>query len=503
MRMETSLQQRPELRLKLAPQIIQSIEILQLATLDLKSLIEREMEMNPTIEIENAEPAANDAGTAPPAGIAMGEGAETPTITQPPTGDASTAPDQLETEFERLEGLNESWKEFSGSYRPSMSGDGKDKKLEAMQNTADRTDSLQKHLENQFSVLEAGPRDCEIGDYLIYNIDDNGFLRFPLNEDFLRASGIEPPVAVAEADSVLKRIQSLDPPGVGARDLRECLLLQLEREADGYPLEKQIVRDHLDDVVANRLPKIAKATGVSLEEVDEAIKNIKQVCNPKPGRVFSSAQVQYVIPDVIVEEVDGKWEVRLEDTYIPRIHISRHYQEMLRAQKDDPKIRAYIKKKIESAKWLIESIEQRQNTLFKIAREMVDYQTPFLEHGIDALRPLKMQFIADRVGVHVSTVSRAIADKYMQTPRGVFALKYFFTGGTTRADGEEKSIIAVKQKVRDIVAKEDKTHPLSDEEIAAKLKEDGLDIARRTVTKYRKQLAIPSSRQRRSYVLKS
>jgi RNA polymerase sigma-54 factor len=502
MRMETSLQQRPELRLKLAPQIIQSIEILQLATLDLKSLIEREMEMNPTIEIENAEPAANDNAPAAPVGIAMGEMAETPTITAPPTGEGDSSDRALEAEFDRLDSLNESWKEFSGSFRPSMTGDGKDKKLEAMQNTADRADSLQKHLENQFAVLELSQRENDIGDYLIYNIDDNGFLRFQLNDDFLKGLVIDPPVTVPEAESVLSKIQALEPAGVGARDLRECLLLQLEREFDGYPLEKQIVRDHLDDVVANRLPKIAKATGVSLEEVDEAIKNIKMICNPKPGRMFTSAQVQYVIPDVLVEEVDGKWEVRLEDTYIPRIHISRHYQEMLRAQKDDPKIRAYIKKKIESAKWLIESIEQRQNTLFKIAREIVDYQTPFLEHGIDALRPLKMQFIADKVGVHVSTVSRAIADKYMQTPRGVFALKYFFTGGTTRADGEEKSIIAVKQKVRDIVGKEDKTHPLSDEEIAAKLKEDGLDIARRTVTKYRKQLAIPSSRQRRSYIVK-
>jgi RNA polymerase sigma-54 factor len=499
MRMETSLQQRPELRLKLAPQIIQSIEILQLATLDLKSLIEREMEMNPTIEIENAEPSANDTAAAPAIPVGA-EGGELPTITQGPTD--PNAPDQLETEFERLEGLNEAWKEFSGSYRPSMSGDGKDKKLEAMQNTADRTDSLQKTLEDQFAVHEVSEREHEIGDYLIYNIDDNGYLRFQLNEEFLSGIPVEPPVNALEAEAVLKKIQSCDPPGVGARDLKECLLLQLEREADGYPLEKQIVRDHLEDVVANRLPKIAKATGVSIEEIDDAIKTIKLIGNPKPGRIFSSAQVQYVIPDVMVENIDGKWEVRLEDTYIPRIHISRHYQEMLRAQKDDPKIRAYIKKKIESAKWLIESIEQRQNTLYKIAREIVEYQTPFLEHGIDALRPLKMQFIADRVGVHVSTVSRAIADKYMQTPRGVFALKYFFTGGTTRADGEEKSIIAVKQKVRDIVAKEDKMHPLSDEEIAAKLKEDGLDIARRTVTKYRKQLAIPSSRQRRSYVTK-
>src|SRR5579872_1083363 len=192
MRMETSLQQRPELRLKLAPQIIQSIEILQLATLDLKSLIEREMEMNPTIEIENAEPAAND--TVAPQPVAIGaEGGEAPTIASPTPADTN-APDQLESEFERLDGLNEAWKEFSGSYRPTMSADGKDKKLEAMQNTADRTDSLQKHLESQFTVLELTERELEIGDYLIYNIDDNGYLRFQLNPEFLDASGIEPKV---------------------------------------------------------------------------------------------------------------------------------------------------------------------------------------------------------------------------------------------------------------------------------------------------------------------
>ena len=496
MRMETQLTQRPELRLKLAPQIIQSIEILQLATLDLKSLIEREMEMNPTIELETQDPQTDSGPPAPTAEptepgslatAAPAEGAET-----------GAAPDALETEFERLDGLNEAWKEFSGSYRPSMSPDGKDKKLEAMQNTADRTDSLQKHLETQVSLLEIAEREHELADYLIYNIDDNGYLRFAPDEEFLRTFDIEPPATQPEVEKVLRMIQGCDPPGVGARDLKECLLLQLEREK-GWDLETKIVRDHLDDIVANRLPKIAKSTGESLEVIDDAIKMIKTL-NPKPGRLYSNAQVQYVIPDVIVEEIDSKWEVRLEDTYIPRIHISKHYQDMLRASKDDPKIRAYIKKKIESAKWLIESIEQRQNTLFKIAREMVEYQTPFLEHGIDVLRPLKMQFIADRVGVHVSTVSRAIADKYMQTPRGIFALKFFFTGGTTRADGEEKSIVAVKQKVRDIVSKEDKKHPLSDEEIAAKLKEHGLDIARRTVTKYRKQLAIPSSRQRRKFV---
>jgi RNA polymerase sigma-54 factor len=493
MRMETSISQRQELRLRLAPQILQSIEILQLATLDLKGLIEREMEMNPTIEIETQD---SSMGSTPDGLPVIGEQASTDV---PQTAEAETA--SLDAEFERLEGLNEQWKEFSGSYRPTMGGEDKDKKLEAMQNTADKSESLQDVLDRQISMLALKERDQTIATYLIWNIDENGYLRFQLDEEFLKGCEVDPPCTLEDAEDVLELIQSFEPPGVGARDLRECLLIQLE-QGNGkghYDLELRIVRDHLDDVVNNRLPKIAKALNEPVEVIDEAIQFIRTL-NPKPGRLFSQPQVHYVIPDVVVEQVDTKWEVRVEDSYIPRIHISKHYQEMLKTAADDPKVRAYVKKKIDSAKWLMESIEQRKATLNRIAQEIVDYQTPFLEKGVDALRPLKMQFIADRVGVHVSTVSRAIAEKYMQTPRGIFALKFFFTGGTTRADGEEKSIVAVKQKVRDILEKEDKSNPLSDEEIAAALKKEGLDIARRTVTKYRKQLGIPSSRQRRKFV---
>lgn len=496
MRMETSLSQRQELRLRLAPQILQSIEILQLATLDLKGLIEREMEMNPTIEIDAQEPMAVPEGGLPAEGaVAPGEAAPEAA----PTAEAEAA--SLDAEFERLEGLNEQWKEFSGSYRPTMGGEDKDKKLEAMQNTADRSESLQEILERQLAMLNLKERDQKIGGYLIWNIDENGYLRFQLDEEFVKGCEVKPAATLEEVEDVLELIQSFEPPGVGARDLRECLLIQLEQSnaKHHYDLEIRIVRDHLDDVVNNRLPKIAKALNEPVEVIDEAIAFIRTL-NPKPGRLFSQPQVHYVIPDVVVEQVDGKWEVRVEDSYIPRIHISKHYQEMLKTAADDPKVRAYVKKKIDSAKWLMESIEQRKATLNRIAQEIVDYQTPFLEKGVDALRPLKMQYIADRVGVHVSTVSRAIAEKYMQTPRGIFALKFFFTGGTTRADGEEKSIVAVKQKVRDILEKEDKSNPLSDEEIAAALKKEGLDIARRTVTKYRKQLGIPSSRQRRKFV---
>ena len=491
MRMETSLSQRQELQLRLAPQILQSIEILQLPTLDLKGLIEREMEINPTLEIETRE-ALDIQREASKEDAEVGAG-----------DNEAPSRESLEAEFERLGEINEQWREFSGTARPRGIGSAgeKDKKLEAMNNTADRSASLQEVLEAQLHEENLKPRDQAIAEYLVWNIDDNGYVRFKIDEEFAKGCEVTPPATVREIEDCLELIQSYEPAGVGARDLRECLLLQLmqSNKANRYELEIRIVSEHLDDVVSNRLPKIAKSLNEPIELIDEAITFIRTL-NPKPGRVFSNAQIHYVIPDVVVNQVDGKWEVQVEDAYIPRIHISKHYQEMLKAGADDPKVRAYVKKKIDAAKWLMESIEQRKSTLSRIAQEIVDFQVPFLEKGIMHLRPLKMQYIADRVGVHVSTVSRAIAGKYMQTPRGIFALKFFFTGGTTRADGEEKSIVAVKQKVRDILAKEDKASPLSDEEIAGKLKAEGLDIARRTVTKYRKQLGIPSSRQRRKYV---
>ena len=203
---------------------------------------------------------------------------------------------------------------------------------------------------------------------------------------------------------------------------------------------------------------------------------------------------------MVIDEVDGDYEVRLEDAYIPRLHISPHYRRMLAEEGQNPKVREFIKKKIESAKWLIESIEQRQSTLLRIVREIVSVQRAFFDFGLEHLKPLKMQQVADRVRVHVSTVSRALSDKYVQTPRGIYPLKFFFTGGTVSSDGTMESTVSIKQKVKDIVQREDKQHPLSDEEIARILKDElGLDIARRTITKYRKQLLIPSSRQRREY----
>jgi RNA polymerase sigma-54 factor len=333
---------------------------------------------------------------------------------------------------------------------------------------------------------------------IICSLDDNGYLLYQV-EELVRREGEETPDPdlVAKAHEALRIVQSLDPKGVACRDTQECLLLQIS-EGPEYDLPRSIVQHHLEDLRLNRLPKIAKETGRAIGEIKEAIAFIGDL-NPRPGSQFSAGQSQYVIPDVIVEYVDGKYEVSLQDAYIPRLKVSPAYERMLQDQGNDATTKDFVRKKIQAARWLMESIEQRRATVYKIASEIVRQQYDFLDKGIAYLHPLKMQAVADKTGVHVSTVSRAISDKYIQTPRGIYPMKFFFTGGIESDDGSQVSTKSVQQALQDVLEKEDRRSPLSDEEIVAKLKERGMNISRRTVTKYRKQLSIPSSRQRREY----
>jgi len=476
MRMETSLQMRPELRMKLAPQIIQSIEILQLPMLELQQRVKQELVENPVLEMEEPTLAADQ--EAPDA---------------PPAVDDRKNPDE---DYEKVDSFEEVWREFDSRPRRRAGSDGeKDKKLEALQNTAARPISLQDYLANQLSLLELPDDVVRAAQNIVYNIDDNGYLRFDL--EAVRNSMDPPPPSREALEQALGVVQHLDPPGVGARSLEECLLLQLRGQPDGYSLERQLIEHHLEDLAMNRYPKIAKETGRSIEQVKQAKDFISRL-NPRPGSIFAGEMPQYITPDVMVEYVDGHYEVRLEDAFIPRLFVSPSYRRILGEAKDS-QAKDYIRKKMNSARWLIDAIEQRRNTLYKIACEVVDQQREFLDRGVAALRPLKMQTVADRTGVHVSTVSRAIADKYMQTPRGIFDIKYFFTGGTRNAQGTLTSRKSVKQRVLDVIAAEDKRNPLSDDEIASQLQAAGLDVKRRTVTKYRKTMSIPSSRQRREY----
>jgi RNA polymerase sigma-54 factor len=306
-------------------------------------------------------------------------------------------------------------------------------------------------------------------------------------------------VTAEEVARVLDRIRSISHPALGARDLKESLLLQIAAHALENPLLVAIVENHLEDLEQNRLPRIAKATGKPMEAVKHAVELLKTL-DPHPGAGYGDAQVQRITPDVIVEEEDGEYEVRLERQRIPRLSLSPAYREFLRqAQKGDG-VREWVKKRVESARWFIEAVHQRQSTLLKIAESIFKRQRTFLERGVPGFQPLRMQEVADEVGVHISTVSRAVAGKYAQTPRGIFPLKYFFAGGTQKATGEVASQVSIKQRIADLVGAEDPDKPLSDDELAKLLEEkDHVRIARRTVTKYRKALSIPSSNQRRKF----
>ncbi len=298
-------------------------------------------------------------------------------------------------------------------------------------------------------------------------------------------------------------MQKLDPPGVGARDLKECLLLQLTPGMDYYEELKTLISNHLEDLEHNRLPQIERKTGYSIELIKEALEHLRKL-NPKPGAAFTSTYVQPVQPDVFIELVEGgRYKVRLEDGHTPNLFISPYYRKLLTSSDTDEKTREYIKRKINSAQWLIESIEQRRNTLTKVAQAIVDHQNEFLNKGPEFIEPLKMQQIADKVGVHVTTVSRAVDDKWIQTPRGIFPLKRFFVGGTVSAAGEEVAWDTVRMKLQEVIDKEDKANPLSDDDLVQELHKHGLTVARRTVTKYRKAMNIPSSRQRRDWSRRS
>lgn len=484
MRLDTSQQMRTEMRLRMAPRMIQSMEILQLPIMALQERIEQELSENPVlVDLRESSSPSED-----------GE-----------EGAAQPAPEPVETEpneFDSLINGDDNWGEFYDDgprrSRASLSEEG-DRKLEAMQNMASRPRSFHDGLTEQLGFFDCDPTLRELAEYIIYNLDDNGYLPKEITlHDIARDFDRE--VTVDEVEVALKMVQRLDPPGVGARDLRECLLLQLTPDTPCHDILRTVIANHLDDLQHNRLPAIEKKSGLTMATIKEAIEHLRRL-NPRPGSSFNlNPNTQYVVPDLIVEpDETGAYGVRLVDEHTPNLSISRYYQKQLRNKGTDPAAREFIQKRIQSARWLIESIEQRRSTLLKVARAIVDHQRPFLDRGPESIEPLKMQQIADRVGVHVTTVSRAVDDKWVQTPRGIFPLKRFFGGGTVTADGEEIAWDTIKQKLLEVVGKEDKSNPMSDEEIVEEMGSHGLKVARRTVTKYRQALMIPSSRQRKQF----
>ncbi len=478
MKIETSLSTRLSQQMKLAPQVIQSIEILQLPIMALVEQVQQELADNPVLEEVVDSEKDNQSST------------------QADESDNSNKEDSYEEEFKRLGEMADEWREYFSqtNIRRSNAADERDQKQDALENTAMKSISLQDYLLGQLSMAEIDDSLIEICENIIYNINDSGYLSYSLEE---AAKSLENPVSIEVAKEALKVVQNMEPPGVGARNLKECLLLQLDQRDANYTTAKELISNYLEDVETKKYKLIAKKSGFNLETVKQVIEFIKTL-NPKPGSIFNNEQIPYITPEVRVDFVDEKYEVTLVgNNNLPRIYISSFYKDVLTNKDGDLKTKNYIRKKIESARWLIDAIEQRKSTLYKVAVKIVELQKKFLDEGILHLQTLKMQDVADVVGIHVSTVSRAIAHKYMQTPQGIFDMKFFFTGGFMNANGAMESWEAMRQKLAKIINDENKSKPLSDEEVAAELGKMGVDIARRTVTKYRRSMKIPSSRKRR------
>jgi RNA polymerase sigma-54 factor len=493
MRLDFTQQMRLEQQMKLAPRMIQSMEILQLPILALEERIEQELVSNPVLEMR--EPTEDSNESAPST-----TEEQTPSTTEE-NRDLTVAGEGSQTDdFQRLDNVAHAWDDyFSRSSRASVrrSSGERDRKLDAMMNTPARDVSLQEYLSFQLALSDADGDVRRAGEAIVSFVDEDGYLRTPLAE--VIESLPRPRPSDADAAEALGIIQSFDPPGVAARDLRECLLLQLAAQSGDHRIEEQLVRDHLKDIEQNRFPVITRALNCRIEDVKDAIEHIRKL-SPRPGAAIGGEVVPYISPDVIVEydNEENDYTIRLTDGHASSLYISGLYRRMLKSGRLDDPTREFIQDNIRSARWLIESIQQRRNTLFRVVSAVMAHQRDFLEKGPKHLRPLPMSQIADELGIHRGTVSRAASEKYVQTPRGIYPLRAFFSGGTSSDEGSV-SWDGIKAKIQDIVDHEDKKAPLSDDEIVKRLGTESIHVARRTVTKYRKLLSIPSMRRRKEF----
>ncbi|MHC4876056.1 MAG: RNA polymerase factor sigma-54 [Planctomycetota bacterium] len=496
MQLNFSQQMKMSQQMKLAPRMIQSMEILQMPYMALQERIDQELEDNVTLISDGTKKESSETEKELEVQKAREEATEkTPDERELLVEDGKNNED----DFERLVDMATDWPDdnWAAESRPSANrvSEDLDRYSDMIANVEATPQTLHDYLLEQFHFYDMTGEEQAFGEYLIHNFDNNGRLQSSLPEIVQVYGG---GISHELAQKVLEKIKELDPPGVGARDLKECLLLQLDASMVYRDVLEVLIEDHLEDLGNNRLPLISRKTGYSIELIKEAVDEMRHL-DPFPGRKYESRIVQNVTPDIeVVREDDGNWVVKVIDEYVPSLRISRKYRDMLR-NGADPQTKEYIKKKIDSAKWLIESIEQRYNTLRRVAQAIVDHQSDFLENGPDFIQPLKMQQIADQVSVHVTTVSRAVDDKWIQTPRGLFPLKRFFGGGTKTSSGEDVAWDIIRRKLQDIIDAEDKDNPYSDDALVEQMAKLGYNLARRTVTKYRKKMNIPSSRQRRQY----
>jgi len=451
----------------LAPQLQQSLQILQAPTLELKNIVQQELQTNPLLE-------------------------EDPDVSE--TEDRSPEDADFQQEFERLAKLDEEWRDYMAqnvSYSARSQED--EERRQFFLDSLANQETLQQHLLEQLNTADIDAKKRKAAELLIGNIDDIGFLSAPLDE-IANLSG----TPIEDLQEALELVQTFHPVGVGARDLKDCLLIQLRRIGKAQSFEYQIVDQYLDDLGRKRYPDIARRIGVTVDQVQKAA-NFIATLDPKPGQIFSPQPNSYVLPDVLVEKVADDYVVSLTGDQIPHLRINKTYRDLMTQSRNGGEVRDYIREKIRSGKFLIKSIHQRQQTILNIAIEIVKRQRDFLDNGTAFLKPMTMVQIADAVGVHETTVSRAISGKYIATPQGVVEMKFFFTPGYQTNDGVSLSNTSVKETIADLVRNEDNRMPLSDKEIVEILSERGIPIARRTVAKYRAELNILPSNLRKQF----
>ena len=463
-------------KLILTPSLQQAIKLLPMSTLELSELLNQEMVENPMLEevpTEELQPVE-----------ASQEKQE-----EKPAAEKTDTWDDQDYEYFFGDYLDDGYKARTPT---------EVKELPPIENTLSTSASLSDHLLWQLSMQTDDPMLREIGEAIIGNLDDDGQLVATVEE--LATMG---PWPTEEVERALHLVQSFDPIGVAARDLQECLLLQLRRTslndapADNAIAEK-IVTEHMRLLQNHQVPELARKLGMSIDDLKQYIEQIRHL-DPKPGSRFNPSQSQYVIPDVYIVKIEDQYVAVLNEEGLPQLRISPVYRRLLdkTAVENTDETRAYVKDKFRSALWLIKSVEQRQKTIHKVASSIVNFQRDFLDHGIEYLRPLVLRDVANDIGMHESTVSRVVTNKYMHTPQGVFEMKYFFHSGIASSYGEAVSSVTIKQRIRKIIEQEDPRKPLSDSKIVSILQREGLELARRTIAKYREELKISTSNQRK------
>ena len=494
--MKTGLSQSTSLRqeLKINPRLYQAMDLLYMPLLDLQQHLKQELLINPFLELIEPE---DDDQEADQESEAEGENAATDLAEAPAPETEPAKENEVDWEEILLDGFD----------TPGHREEHEEKEYYEPVSVERR--GLDDHLRDQVALLDLNPRQLLLAEEFIGNIDENGWLACSLeellngiNDVVIRAAeevgrDAVPLYTMEEAEAMLKTIQLLDPPGVGARNLRECLLIQIRDGGRETTLEGRLVNEAFDELINHRWSEISKRFGVSIAEVQAAADEVAKL-DPKPGLRHSESSDNYIVADLVIDKIDGKYHVFINDNNLPRLRLSKVYQEIARdRRKFDGENKEFISSKMNSANWMIQAIEQRRQTMLKVTNYIVDRQRDYFEKGIQYLKPLTLREVAEHIGMHESTVSRVTNEKFVQTPRGVLPLKFFFSSGLSTTGGEDVSARGIKDQIQKLVENEDPKHPLTDQAIVNILKESGVQIARRTVAKYRDQLGVLSARMRK------